>query len=43
MAHVVIENGLVVGVFALAQPHLNGYQEISEDDPRIPDFYQRQQ
>lgn len=41
MAHVVIENDLVVGVFARPQPHIDGYAEITLDDPRILDFYQR--
>jgi len=43
MVHVVIENNLVTGVFARPQPHLDGYQEIPDDDQRINDFYQRQQ
>jgi hypothetical protein len=42
MAHVVVENNLVVGVFARPQPHLDGYQEIADGDQRIIDFYQRQ-
>jgi len=42
MAHVVIEGGLVVGIFAEPQPHLENYEEISDSDPRITDFYQQQ-
>ncbi len=42
MAYVVIENNFVVGVFSRPQPHLENYEEISNSDPRITDFYQQQ-
>lgn len=34
MAHVIIENDKVVGIFARPHPHLPGYQEVPDDDPR---------
>lgn len=35
MAHVTLLNGQISGVFNLPQPQLNGYAEISDDDPRL--------
>lgn len=39
MAHVLIdEAGRVAGRFLLPQPHLDGYQEIDDADPRLKEF-----
>lgn len=40
MAYVIIENNIVVGLFAVPQNHLDLYEEIADDDVRINDFYQ---
>jgi len=43
MVNVIIENGVVVGVFEWPQPHLPGFEEIADDDPRIQEFINRTQ
>lgn len=43
MANVVIENDLITGIFGRPQPHLEGFQEIADDDPRIQEFINRTQ
>lgn len=38
MAYVLIRGGVVTGVFATAQPDIDGFTEISDNDPRLLAF-----
>jgi len=43
MANVIIEAGLIIGMFFRPQPHLPGFEEIADDDPRIQEFINQTQ
>lgn len=43
MAYVIIEDDQVVGIFHMPQPHLEGYQEIPDEDTRIADYLESQE
>lgn len=43
MANVILQNNVVVGIFFMPQPHLEGYTELPDNDQRVLDYINQQQ